>query len=139
MVSYEVVKGVSLGAGIQVDYFGLKRQTAATPLGLGNFKADDIGVGFVAGITVVPMAGTSIGLGYRSISVAAPLVPRVKAAVRELSSEDAHEIARQVLSCADAPAVRAILRDAAPQKYRFSSIVLGIVTSPPFQMRRSDS
>jgi Protein of unknown function (DUF1592)/Protein of unknown function (DUF1588)/Protein of unknown function (DUF1585)/Protein of unknown function (DUF1595) len=39
----------------------------------------------------------------------------------------------------DAPAVRAILRDAAPQKYRFSSIVLGIVTSPPFQMRRSDS
>src|SRR5688572_26310550 len=39
----------------------------------------------------------------------------------------------------DAPAVRAILRDAAPQKYRFSSIVLGIVTSPPFQMRRFDS
>ena len=39
----------------------------------------------------------------------------------------------------DAPAVRAILRDAAPQQYRFSSIVLGIVTSPPFQMRRSDS
>ncbi len=39
----------------------------------------------------------------------------------------------------DAPAVRAILRDAAPQNYRFSSIVLGIVTSAPFQMRRSDS
>jgi hypothetical protein len=39
----------------------------------------------------------------------------------------------------DAPAVRAILRDAAPTNYRFSSIVLGIVTSPPFQMRRFDS
>jgi hypothetical protein len=39
----------------------------------------------------------------------------------------------------DAPAVRAILRDAAPQNYRFSSIVLGIVKSAPFQMRRSDS
>jgi hypothetical protein len=39
----------------------------------------------------------------------------------------------------DAPAVRAILRDAAAQNYRFSSIVLGIVTSAPFQMRRSDS
>jgi cytochrome c5 len=39
----------------------------------------------------------------------------------------------------DAPAVRAILRDAAPQHYRFSSIVLGIVKSAPFQMRRSDS
>src|SRR5688572_30233079 len=39
----------------------------------------------------------------------------------------------------DAPAVRAILRDAAPQNYRFSSIVLGIVKIAPFQMRRSDS
>ena len=39
----------------------------------------------------------------------------------------------------DAPAVRAILRDAAPQDYRLSSIILGIVKSTPFQMRRSDS
>jgi hypothetical protein len=39
----------------------------------------------------------------------------------------------------DAPAVRAILRDAAAQNYRLSSIVLGIVKSAPFQMRRSDS
>ena len=39
----------------------------------------------------------------------------------------------------DMPAVRAILRAAAPQNYRFSSIVLGIVKSTPFQMRRSDS
>ena len=39
----------------------------------------------------------------------------------------------------DAPAVRGILRDAAPQDYRFSSLILGIVKSAPFQMRRSDS
>ncbi len=39
----------------------------------------------------------------------------------------------------DAPAIRAILRDAAPQDYRFSSIILGIVKSTPFQMRRSES
>jgi hypothetical protein len=39
----------------------------------------------------------------------------------------------------DAPAVRAILRDAAPQQYRLSNIVLGIVKSAPFQMRRSES
>ena len=39
----------------------------------------------------------------------------------------------------DAPAVRAILREAAPAQHRFSSIVLGIVKSAPFQMRRSDS
>jgi len=35
----------------------------------------------------------------------------------------------------DMPAVRAIIRDAARDKYRFSSLVLGIVRSTPFQMR----
>jgi mono/diheme cytochrome c family protein len=35
----------------------------------------------------------------------------------------------------DMPAVRAIVRDAARDKYRFSSLVLGIVKSTPFQMR----
>jgi mono/diheme cytochrome c family protein len=35
----------------------------------------------------------------------------------------------------DAPIVRAIVRNAARQNYRFSSIVLGIVNSVPFQMR----
>jgi cytochrome c5 len=39
----------------------------------------------------------------------------------------------------DAPAVRSIVRDAAPQNYRLSSLILGIVKSAPFQMRRSDS
>jgi cytochrome c551/c552 len=37
----------------------------------------------------------------------------------------------------DAPAVRKIVRDAAKERYRFSSIVLGIVKSTPFQMRRA--
>jgi hypothetical protein len=35
--------------------------------------------------------------------------------------------------------VRAIVRDASKQNYRFSSIVLGIVRSAPFQMRRAGS
>ncbi len=35
----------------------------------------------------------------------------------------------------DMPVVRGIVRDAAQQNYRFSSIVLGIVRSAPFQMR----
>jgi len=35
----------------------------------------------------------------------------------------------------DMPVVRAIVRDAAKDNYRFSAIVLGIVKSPPFQMR----
>ena len=37
----------------------------------------------------------------------------------------------------DAPAVRRILREARPDDYRFSSLILGIVKSVPFQMRRA--
>lgn len=37
----------------------------------------------------------------------------------------------------DMPAVRQIVRDAARDNYRFSSIVMGIVKSVPFQMRKS--
>lgn len=39
----------------------------------------------------------------------------------------------------DGPAVRAVLREAAPTDYRFSSLILGIVKSAPFQMRRFES
>jgi len=35
----------------------------------------------------------------------------------------------------DMPAVRRVVRDAARQQYRFSSIVVGVATSVPFQMR----
>ena len=34
----------------------------------------------------------------------------------------------------DMPLVRSIVRDSADGQYKFSSIVLGIVKSPPFQM-----
>jgi hypothetical protein len=36
----------------------------------------------------------------------------------------------------DMPAVRAIVRDAARDNYRFSAIIMGIVRSTPFQMRK---
>ena len=36
----------------------------------------------------------------------------------------------------DMPAIRRIVRDGARDNYRFSSIVMGIVKSPPFQMRK---
>jgi mono/diheme cytochrome c family protein len=38
----------------------------------------------------------------------------------------------------DAPAVRAILRDASRDEYRFSSLVVGIVQSAPFRMRKAE-
>jgi hypothetical protein len=37
----------------------------------------------------------------------------------------------------DAPAIRAIVRDARSQGFRISSIILGVVKSQPFQMRMS--
>jgi len=39
----------------------------------------------------------------------------------------------------DRPALRAILRDAAPGGYRWSAVIMGIVKSEPFQMRRAES
>jgi hypothetical protein len=42
------------------------------------------------------------------------------------------------LTASDMPAVRAIVRDAQRDGYRFSSIVLGIVRSAPFQMRTAE-
>jgi hypothetical protein len=39
----------------------------------------------------------------------------------------------------DLPSARKITREAAAGEYRWSSIILGIVKSAPFQMRRSES
>jgi hypothetical protein len=39
----------------------------------------------------------------------------------------------------DAPAVRKIVRDAQKDDYRFSSVILGIVKSAPFRMRRAET
>ena len=39
----------------------------------------------------------------------------------------------------DVPSIRVIARDAAQQNHAFSSIIVGIVKSLPFQMRRSAS
>jgi hypothetical protein len=37
----------------------------------------------------------------------------------------------------DGPAVRQLLRRSAAQDHRWSSLIVGIVESPPFQMRRT--
>jgi len=39
----------------------------------------------------------------------------------------------------DAPAIRAIVSAAADDDYHFSALILGVVRSTPFQMRRSQS
>jgi hypothetical protein len=39
------------------------------------------------------------------------------------------------LTAADMPAIRTVVRDSAKDQYRFSSVILEIVRSVPFQMR----
>jgi phosphocarrier protein FPr len=55
--------------------------------------------------TAVPIL---LGLGVRELSVAPPAVPRIKAAVREVSLADARTLAERALACADAGEVRAL-------------------------------
>jgi hypothetical protein len=42
------------------------------------------------------------------------------------------------LTASDAPTIRGIVRQAASDDYRFAALILGVVSSPPFQMRRSE-
>ena len=39
----------------------------------------------------------------------------------------------------DAPAIRRIVRNAARDDYRFAAVVVGIVNSTPFKMRKTQS
>ena len=59
--------------------------------------------------------------------------------VRELRSfgRDEGEDEGEHVDHHDAPAIRNVVRHAAINDYRFSSLVLGIIESTPFQMRRS--
>jgi hypothetical protein len=43
----------------------------------------------------------------------------------------------RVLEDRDAPTIRSVVRQAKAQNYRFSSLVLGIVNSVPFRMRKT--
>ena len=43
------------------------------------------------------------------------------------------------LESSDAPAVRKIVREAQANDYRFSSVILGVVNSTPFTMRKASS
>jgi long-chain fatty acid transport protein len=49
ILSYEIAHGVTVAAGLQVDYVDLQRQTAGTA----TLRADNTDVGFVAGIDLL--------------------------------------------------------------------------------------
>lgn len=60
-----------------------------------------------------------IGLGVDELSVSVPLIPTIKASVRELDLADCQSIARQVLGLEEASQVREALRD-----YQTATVVL---------------
>jgi hypothetical protein len=59
----------------------------------------------------------------------------VKTVIAKLST---YALGREIESF-DAPAIRSIVRTAASDNYRWSSTILAIVKSTPFQMRRAGS
>jgi long-chain fatty acid transport protein len=67
-VAYRVAPGVIVGAGLQIEYFKAQlRQSSGVLITSPEIaiKGDDVDVGFTAGILVTPMAGTTIGVGFR--------------------------------------------------------------------------
>jgi long-chain fatty acid transport protein len=60
---------LSVAVGAQIQYFDADIKTALAPTTsppLQRFEADDVGVGFVAGVTFMPADSTTVGIGYRS-------------------------------------------------------------------------
>jgi long-chain fatty acid transport protein len=70
-LAYEIVPGVHIAAGVQLEYMKLKLWSAAPLLlpvqpSLSIKLEDSIGVGYTAGILINTGLGSNIGLGFRS-------------------------------------------------------------------------
>lgn len=73
MVAYKVNDWLSVGVGMQIQYFrvNLESQFPTFPIANPNgtslvLKGDSTDIGWTAGITITPSAWTTIGLGFRS-------------------------------------------------------------------------
>lgn len=66
-LAYQIAPGITVAAGVQVQY-AKARLTFGAPFGSTTIfdDGDDVAFGATAGVLFQPMAGTSIGLGYRS-------------------------------------------------------------------------
>ncbi|MBP1777182.1 MAG: outer membrane protein transport protein (OMPP1/FadL/TodX) [candidate division NC10 bacterium] len=70
-ISYRVTDWLSIGAGLMLQYAGLKAKLALNNTGFGSdgqmeYKGDSFGVGGGAGILIEPWKGTRFGLTYLS-------------------------------------------------------------------------
>jgi long-chain fatty acid transport protein len=67
-VAYKISPALTLGVGLQVEYFRLRLNHAALGAAIGtrSYEADDWGVGATLGLLWQPLPGTAVGLGFRS-------------------------------------------------------------------------
>lgn len=69
MISYQINEQLAVGFGLQIEQLKVRLATGiptAPGFPSGILEGDDIGFGVTAGLTYKPMAGTEVGLGYRS-------------------------------------------------------------------------
>lgn len=64
-IGYKINDWASVGIGAQIQYFKVDIVNQ-TPFGGQHLKGDDFGFGLTAGLTLTPMEGTEIGVGFRS-------------------------------------------------------------------------
>lgn len=77
-ISHEIMPGLAIGAGLQIQYLDLQRFQTTTPGRFVNPRApagsvlrsqlqgDSVDIGWTLGVNWKPTSGTSIGLGWRS-------------------------------------------------------------------------
>ena len=65
-IAYRIAPGITLGAGVQIEWAQTKLQFRDSPGSIAQFGGNDWAFGATAGITLEPREGTTIGLGYRS-------------------------------------------------------------------------
>jgi long-chain fatty acid transport protein len=71
-LAYKLTPELTVGAGVQIEYLDIRLNRGPAPAALApgdigrRADVDDIGIGATAGMNWTPMAGTSIGVGYRS-------------------------------------------------------------------------
>jgi long-chain fatty acid transport protein len=69
ILGIKVNEWLSIAAGPEIQYFDVRLKRAVSPAptaGNAILDGDHIGVGFTAGVTITPWAGTVFGVGFRS-------------------------------------------------------------------------
>jgi uncharacterized protein DUF1592/uncharacterized protein DUF1588/uncharacterized protein DUF1587/uncharacterized protein DUF1585/uncharacterized protein DUF1595/cytochrome c len=110
------------------------------PLGLSLEKFDAIGRRRTVegGIPIDASGGLPDGSSFADVEgLEAALLRRPELFVGTLAEKLLTYASGRGVDYYDAPATRAIVREARSQNFRISSIILGIVKSQPFQMRKS--